>query len=85
MDVSSYPVPPVLAWLKKEGALENQEFARTFNTGIGMVCVVNAGDADEVKSMLEKHGESVYRIGRLVERGDDEGCVLKSLEAWDKL
>lgn len=90
VDVSSYPVPPVLAWLKKEGVLDNHEFARTFNTGVGMVCIVGSEDVDEVKIMLEKYGESVYRIGELVERDSDpksgdEGCILKSLEAWSKL
>lgn len=78
-------MPKVLAWLKQEGALDHHEFAQTFNTGIGMVCVVGAQDVARVTDMLEQGGETVYAIGELVERGDDEGCLLSGLEAWDRL
>ena len=33
MSAKSWPVPPVLGWLKKSGRVEDNEFAKTFNTG----------------------------------------------------
>ncbi|KAI1395797.1 phosphoribosylamine--glycine ligase [Hypoxylon fuscum] len=83
IDVASWPLPPVFRWLKQAGNVEAVEMARTFNTGVGMVAVVSAADADAVKQQLEKTGETVYTIGKLTARADKaEGCVLKNLESW---
>lgn len=89
VDVSAYPVPLVFQWLKSHGALDHAEFARTFNTGLGMVCVVAEEQAEHVKSHLESNGEKVFRVGKLIARGkaagsDDNGCILTGLEAWDR-
>ena len=83
MNVATWPVPKVLHWLKLQGNIEHEEFAKTFNTGLGMVMVVGPGQANETMEELKKAGETVYRVGSLVERGG-EGCVLKNLDAWDE-
>ena len=82
MNASAWPVPKVLSWLKLTGQIEHEEFAKTFNTGLGMVMVVNEEHVNETMEELEKVGEMVYNVGRLVERGGD-GCVLINLAAWD--
>lgn len=81
IEVGSWDVPAVFQWLRKAGGVEPKEMARTFNNGVGMVAVVAASDVDRAVEVLEKEGERVYRIGRLVKR-QGEGCVLKGLEAW---
>jgi len=81
VDVSSYPVPEVFKWLKKEGRLEDEEFAKVFNTGVGMVLVVAEGDVERACVELKEGGEAVFVIGKLVGR-EGEGCVLSGLEAW---
>ncbi|MCJ1351163.1 MAG: hypothetical protein MMC33_001145 [Icmadophila ericetorum] len=81
VDVSSWPVPSVFHWLKTEGKLSDMEFARAFNTGIGMVLVVSEECVEEATSMLTEAGEKVYKIGKVVERGG-EGCILKNIETW---
>jgi phosphoribosylamine--glycine ligase/phosphoribosylformylglycinamidine cyclo-ligase len=81
VDVSSYPVPKVFMWLKKEAGLADAEFARTFNTGVGMVLVVKESDKEKVTKELAEKGEMVHVIGSIVER-EGEGCILKGLEAW---
>lgn len=81
IEVGTWEVPAVFQWLRKAGGVEPKEMARTFNNGVGMVAVVAASDADKAVALLEKEGEKVYKIGRLVKR-DGEGTVLKGLEAW---
>lgn len=82
VDVSAWSVPPVLKWLKEAGNVESREFARTWNTGLGMVIVVSKENAAEAKKVLEEAGERVSVIGKLFPRGEDE-VVLKNLDAWN--
>ncbi|KAJ1616852.1 AIR synthase-related protein [Pavlovales sp. CCMP2436] len=42
LDLTSWELPPVFAWLAKE-------LARTFNCGIGMVLVVSQANAPKVR------------------------------------
>ncbi|KAI9824988.1 MAG: Bifunctional purine biosynthetic protein ade1 [Sarea resinae] len=86
VDVSAWTLPPVLAWLKQAGNVSAREFGRAFNTGVGMVLVVAADKVEETVRELEDSGETVYRIGGLVERDPKEGgdgCVLANLEVWE--
>lgn len=81
INLAAYCVPAVLRWLKTEGRLENAEFARVFNTGLGMVLVVAEEDAESAVAELKEAGEEVWVVGKLVQREED-GCILKELEAW---
>jgi phosphoribosylamine--glycine ligase/phosphoribosylformylglycinamidine cyclo-ligase len=84
VDVSAWKQPALFGWFKKAGGLSAREYARTWNTGLGLVLVVAAEDKDAVLSSLEKDGEKAMVVGTLVPRsGEEEGCVLNKLEAWD--
>lgn len=86
IEAGTWEVPGVLRWLKREGALANEEFARVLNAGLGMVMVVEPGHVEEVTRTLEAEGEKVYRIGRLVPReGASEGCEIHGMDKWDEL
>ncbi|KAI9786889.1 MAG: hypothetical protein M1839_005120 [Geoglossum umbratile] len=82
VDVTTWSLPPVFTWLKEAGNVSSTEFARAFNTGLGMVLVVSVENVKQVVGELEGAGETVFQIGRLVTR-EAEGCILKNLEAWD--
>ncbi len=82
MNVAAWPVPKVLSWFKLKGKIEHEEFAKTFNTGLGMVMVVSQEHLNGTMEELEKAGETVYNVGSVVER-EREGCVLRNLHAWD--
>jgi homoserine kinase len=82
VDCSAWPVPEVLRWLKKAGGVSEREFARTWNTGLGMVLVVEEKNVKEAVEVLEKAGEKVYQVGKLIAKGDVE-VVLKNAEAWN--
>ena len=81
MNVAAWSVPKVLSWLKLEGKIEHEEFAKTFNTGLGMVMVVSQEHVKETVEELRRAGETVYNVGNVTERGE-YGCVLKNLDAW---
>lgn len=83
IDVGSWELPSVFKWLKREGNVSAKEMGRAFNCGVGMVVVVEKDGVEEVERVLAEEGEKVFRIGEVVERKDDEGCVLKRLERWD--
>jgi phosphoribosylformylglycinamidine cyclo-ligase len=65
IDLSSWSLPPVFRWLGEEGGLEPAEMLKTFNAGIGMVLVVDAGAAEDVAAGLREAGETVVRLGRV--------------------
>ena len=60
---SDWKRPAVFDWLQTEGRIADDEMARVFNCGIGMVVVVAASEADAVSRALSAAGETVYAIG----------------------
>ncbi|KAH7308131.1 putative bifunctional purine Ade1 [Stachybotrys elegans] len=81
VEFGTWEMLPVFQWLKTAGNVAGSEMCRTFNTSIAMVVAVDASKADEVAQALGA-SETVYKIGRLVQRGEGPGCVVKGLEAW---
>lgn len=72
IDATSWPLPPVFAWLKEQARIDGHEMSRVFNCGIGMVAVVAAPDAEETMKILSRHGETVLPIGHIAPRQGDE-------------
>lgn len=65
----SWPELPVFTLLKKLGNLEEADYRRTLNTGIGMILVVGKKRAAEAERRLGRLREPFFAIGRIVERG----------------
>lgn len=84
LDAKTWPVPDVLRWLKKAGNVEAKEFARTWNTGLGMVLVVAKEKVDETVRVLQDQGEKVFVIGHLTARNGkaDEEVVVDNMDVW---
>ena len=81
VDADAWPQPRLMAFLQAQGNIEPGEFARTFNCGIGMALVVEAGDVSDVVGMLSDAGEDAFAIGR-IEAGE-KGCTVRgSTETW---
>lgn len=76
LDKANLPNLPVFEWLQKAGNIEQNEMWRTFNCGIGMVLAVDPARADAIAATLQKEGEIVHRIGRIVKRSG-EGVEIK--------
>jgi phosphoribosylformylglycinamidine cyclo-ligase len=65
----SWEVPRIFAEVQREGAVDDDEMARVFNLGIGMVLVVADDEAFRALDVLRSHGHQAAVIGR-IERGD---------------
>jgi phosphoribosylformylglycinamidine cyclo-ligase len=65
IDGKSWKIPNQFGWLALSGGIENQELARTFNLGIGMIAVVSANDEAAATAILEAAGETIHRIGEI--------------------
>ncbi|WP_019015619.1 phosphoribosylformylglycinamidine cyclo-ligase [Elioraea tepidiphila] len=82
LDASSWPVPPVFAWLARQGGVAPEEMLRVFNCGIGMVAVVAAARADEAETILREAGETVHRIGVLRAGAGAARVTIALPEGW---
>jgi phosphoribosylaminoimidazole synthetase len=81
IDADRWPQPRLMAFLQAQGNIEPEEFARTFNCGIGMAAIVAEADVKDVTQALEKAGETIFAIGR-VEEGA-RGCTVRgSAGTW---
>jgi phosphoribosylformylglycinamidine cyclo-ligase len=65
IDLGAWRLPPVFAWLREAGGIEDAEMLKTFNCGIGMVAVVDPARADAVSALLAREGETVVRLGEV--------------------
>ncbi|MFM9269093.1 phosphoribosylformylglycinamidine cyclo-ligase [Halomonas elongata] len=75
IDVASWKRPAVFDWLQAQGNVDEHEMHRVLNCGIGMVLVVPADRADQARAHLQALGETVYRIGEIVARGENDDAV----------
>jgi phosphoribosylformylglycinamidine cyclo-ligase len=71
IDTATWSQGPVFDFLQEHGNIEVAEMRRTFNCGVGMVVVVPAADAVATIAALNANGESAWRIGTIVEGGQE--------------
>ena len=69
IELGSWPVLPIFEHLQALGNVEQDEMLRTFNMGIGLICVVQAEKYKRVKSLLDRAAEPHYVLGKIV-KGD---------------
>ena len=63
---SKWTVPAVFNFLQRQGSIEDEEMMRVFNMGIGYVCIVRPHFAESILSQLQRTGEQVTVLGKLV-------------------
>ena len=82
LDADAWALPKVFRWLAKAGRIAPAEMARTFNCGIGMAVIAEAGKAELVTDALLGAGELVLQIGVVETAAKGEaGVVFENLEA----
>lgn len=79
LDLSAVNVPAEMKWAAKSAELSAHDLLATFNCGIGMVLMVAESDVAQVSETLTRSGETVLRLGRLVERDGDAMIIEKPL------
>nr|WP_303803201.1 phosphoribosylformylglycinamidine cyclo-ligase [Snodgrassella alvi] len=72
INTDSWSLPKLFQWLQQAGQVQMQEMYRTFNCGIGMVIIVDAKEATTIQHFLQQKGETVYQIGTVQTRQDNE-------------
>lgn len=72
----SWPSPAVFDWLAEAGGVTPVEMHRTFNCGLGMVLVVAATQVEAVTRALLNAGETVYTVGSVIARTEDQPVVV---------
>ena len=63
----NWPQTELFQWAQTTAGIDDFEMNRTFNNGIGMVLVVSPGEAATCAATLESLGESVHRIGEVID------------------
>lgn len=83
IDTAAWKLPPVFEWLQKQGNIDTREMARTFNCGVGMVVVVAPENEREATGLLEKEGETVFKIGQITGSDGPATCrVSGAANTW---
>jgi phosphoribosylformylglycinamidine cyclo-ligase len=72
LERSAWETPRVFGEIQRRGDVADDEMARVFNLGIGMVVVVPPGDVARTLDVLRGAGHAAVEIGRLV-RADGDG------------
>jgi phosphoribosylformylglycinamidine cyclo-ligase len=76
IDLDAMSPSPVFSWLARTGGVAPEEMLRTFNCGVGMIVVTSAEEADALINVLNEAGETVVRLGHLIERGEGKPGVV---------
>jgi len=66
VDLDSYELPGVFKWLAATGGMAEAELLKTFNSGQGMVLVVDEHEAATITTLLQGEGETVTQLGRVI-------------------
>ena len=82
IDAAAWKLPDVFRWLAEAGGIAQNEMARTFNCGIGMVVIVSEHRADTLCRTLMKYREHVTPIGRVVKREDSSVKIANIEDQW---
>jgi phosphoribosylformylglycinamidine cyclo-ligase len=67
VNLDAWELPPVFRWLAETGGMAQSELLKTFNSGIGMVLVVDPAKAAEITGLLRDLGETVYTLGHVTD------------------
>ncbi len=62
-DRSSWSLPPEIVFMANEGGVPQDDYERTWNCGVGMVAIVDAGSADLTIKALAARGMQAWAAG----------------------
>jgi phosphoribosylformylglycinamidine cyclo-ligase len=72
LDSRAWEVPRVFTEIQRRGRIADDEMARVFNLGIGMLAVVPPAEVGRTLAVLEDGGHRAVEVGQLVEGGARE-------------
>ncbi len=85
LDAARWTAPPVFKWLREAGGVADEEMARTFNCGVGMVVIVAENARAGVQEALRETGEHTLFLGRVEQGQGAPEVVIDGIEdLWDE-
>ena len=86
LDMTSWQLPPLFAWLADVGAIAPMEMLRSFNCGIGLIITLAEKDAPDALKTIQNAGHHAWVVGALASRtgggmGDDS-VRFDNLKQW---
>jgi phosphoribosylformylglycinamidine cyclo-ligase len=76
LDVCAWPRPEIFRWIEDNAALDDGEFRRTFNCGIGMTLCVAEEHVTAAGDILRRQGEECWTIGVIEESASSSPQVI---------
>jgi len=70
IDVSAWSTPPLFSLIQRLGEVPEDDMRRSFNMGIGLTLVCDAGSLHEVLRRLDRAGEKDVRVIGKIESGN---------------
>ncbi|KAG9511045.1 Trifunctional purine biosynthetic protein adenosine-3 [Fragariocoptes setiger] len=83
IDAKKWPILPVFKWIRDQANVDLKEMIRTFNCGLGMICIVAREDLERTMRLLAANSTvGVYHVGELIERIALNGsqCIVDNLD-----
>ncbi len=71
INLNSWELPKLMSWIIKKSDMSEQEALKTFNCGIGMICVVSKNNIKKFSDYFQDIGEIFYIIGEVKENKSD--------------
>ena len=68
IDTGGWTIPPLFEVLRRLGRIPDDDYRRTFNLGVGIVLAVPARAAAKAERILQRVGESPFRVGEVTEQ-----------------
>jgi phosphoribosylformylglycinamidine cyclo-ligase len=68
-------LPPLFGWLQEQGELSEAELFRTFNSGLGLVVVLEPEQVAPAQLLLAKHGLNGRLVGEVIATAGAERVV----------
>jgi phosphoribosylformylglycinamidine cyclo-ligase len=65
IDLSSWQPLPIFNLIQKLGNVETLEMHRTFNMGIGYVCICDASEVNKLTASLDQYNLKYFNIGQI--------------------
>jgi phosphoribosylformylglycinamidine cyclo-ligase len=68
IDTGGWTIPPLFEVLRRLGRIPDDDYRRTFNLGVGIVLAVPARAAAKAERILQRVGDSPFRVGEVTEQ-----------------
>ncbi|WP_428240417.1 phosphoribosylformylglycinamidine cyclo-ligase [Gynuella sp.] len=82
IETTSWQRPVIFDWLQENGNITDWELFKTFNCGIGMICIVATDQVEQVMESLRSSGETPVIIGKTASCDTtDERVELRGIKA----